>query len=509
MPRPHRLSTLGLRGAVVPEQIADRDFGYDQARHLLWRAGFGGTPPQIRALAQMGPEAAVDFLLDARDPEPSLPGFIDRNVIRPYTPEERLAYAQARQRRDEDTLARLREQRQQQQRRDRRQMRDTQHWWLARMIQSPAPLQEKMALFWHGHFATSYRTIEDAYHMALQNAMFRELGLGNFGDLLYRIIRDPAMLAYLDQNDSRVDAPNENLAREIMELFALGVGNYGEGDIKAGARALTGYTFRDDEFVFEPDNHDGGNKRILGSVGNFDGDGFVTRILSQRACASFVCRKLYRFFAADLPPDAASGGMDLPRDTREMIRTMETELTMQRYNLRPVLRRLFLSEHFYSDAVVGSQIKSPAVLVAGAIRSLNTPARDVSVLLDAMDRMGQNLFFPPSVKGWDGGRAWINTATLFVRQNALVYLLTGRMPDQQASTETGFDPLPLLADLGDDAAKPNAAIDYLLKLTLGGTPEGPRQELRAFMNRYDLPVNRDSVTGLLLLITAMPEYQLT
>lgn len=491
--------------------IRDEDFGFEQARHLLWRAGFGGTPQQIQTLVGWGPEKSVDYLLNVEQVpfEDVRADAFDKDIIRPPTPEERAEYARAARAQDEETVARFRAMQQERERRDRRQMREIQKWWLTRMIETPRPLEEKMTLFWHGHFATSYRTIENSYHMFVQNQLFRRHALGNYGELLFQIIRDPAMIAYLDNNDSRRNQPNENLARELMELFSLGVGNYTERDIKEGARALTGYTFADDEFVFDERNHDPGNKTILGTHGPLDGDGFVTAILEHRACAPFMCRKLYRFFAADLP---ASGRPD--PDTEAVLRQMVSTMLSSRYRVKPVLRRLLLSNHFYAPQVMGQQIKSPVQLVVGAIRSLNTPVRDLSVLADAMKLMGQDLFFPPSVAGWEGGRSWINTSTMFVRQNALSFLLTGKKPqgfDAMASEEP-YDPTPLLSDLArvrPEAAKdPGDVVEYLLRLTLGGAPSHAKRTLEAFVQQHSSSVNRDLITGVLLLISAMPEYQL-
>lgn len=487
-------------------------FGADQARHLLSRAGFGGTPEQITAMVKLGHEGAVDYLLDVDkidSPRVKADEF-DQNIMHPPTREQREMYRRARQRGDEDALSQQRLSRQQRQRDDRRQMRSIQRWWLTRMIETPRPLEEKMTLFWHGHFATSYRTIEDSYHMFRQNQLFRKHALGNFGELMLQIIRDPAMLAYLDNNDSRKNKPNENLARELMELFSLGVGNYSEQDIKEGARALTGYTFDDDEFVFNERNHDTGAKRVLGKSGNLDGDGFVMAILSQRAVANYMAWKFYRFFVADTPYQTR----DRDRIHNKAIRDTSASLLRQRYWLKPVLKRLFMSEHFYSAAVVRQQIKSPAELVVGSIRSLHTPVRDLSVLLDAMALMGQNLFFPPSVAGWEGGRSWINTSTLFVRQNVLAYLLTGQKP--QGSDGGGdtrrYDSMLLLEPLKkynpnalDD---PAASIEYLQTITLGQPAELATTTLTRFVNEHGGKLTTPLVTALLLLITAMPEYQL-
>ncbi|MFM9996123.1 MAG: DUF1800 family protein [Phycisphaerales bacterium] len=499
-----------VSGSLRP--IRPEEFGYDQARHLLWRAGFGGTPLQVQTLVSWGPTKAVDSLLNVADVpyENGRASEFDNDIMHPPSPAERQAIAQARRAQDENALAKLRLEREKRERRDRSQIRDVQKWWLERMIETPRPLEEKMVLFWHGHFATSYRTIENSYHMFLQNELFRRHALGSFGDLLRAIIRDPAMLAYLDNNDSRKGRPNENLARELMELFSLGVGNYDERDIKDGARALTGYTFYDDAFQFVRNNHDTGAKNILGHSGQLDGDEFVAAILSQSACPQFIARKLYRYFVADAP----DSDRDTDPGTRAVLARISGSLRASNYELKPVLRTLFLSRHFYEPAVMGQQIKSPVQLVVGAVRSLNTPVRDLSLLLDALDLMGQHVLFPPSVKGWDGGRSWINTSTLFVRQNILAFLLTGKKPrgyDAMADAEK-YDPAPLLAELAgaEPGADKDAArvIDYLLKFNLGRAPADARAALTNFMSTLGGSVTPDAVTGMLVLITAMPEYQL-
>jgi len=508
-----RAGERARRGTARPTSAIEAErFGYPEARHLLWRAGFGGTPEQIQTLASWGPERAVDYLLEVEEipyeGEPDA-GF-RADIMRPYTPDERRQYARARRENNEGQLARLRQERQRRQRDDRRQMREAQRWWLTRMIESPRPLEEKMALFWHGHFATSYRTIEDSYHMVMQNELFRREAVGNYGELMFSIIRDPAMLEYLDNNDSRVGKPNENLARELMELFSLGVGNYTEEDIKEGARALTGYTFYDDEFRFQERNHDRGTKEILGRRGSLDGDDFVRAILEQKACSEFMVRKLYSYFARELPEDAGSDDAE----TRAVLRDLASTFRRAKYDVKPVLRRLFLSEDFYSDRVMGEMIKSPVELVVGAARSLLTPVRDLDTLIDAMGLMGQTLFMPPSVKGWPVGRAWVNTSTLFVRQNTLAFMLTGKRPEgYDASARTDpYDPEPLLGPLveGDPAAARDAGrvADYLLRFALGRSPEGARETLVEFMEEHGGEARGPVVTGMLLLITSMPEYQL-
>lgn len=494
--------------------IKREDFGYDEARHLLWRAGFGGTPAQIRYLADLGPEKAVDRMLDfternAPADDEGLSTF-DPGIMRPPTPDQRAMIRRARRAKDEDELAKLRLERERRERDDRAQMQRLQRWWLGRMIETANPLQEKLTLFWHGHFATSYRTIENSWHMLLQNRLFRAHAAGNFGTLLGAIIRDPAMLAYLDNNDSRKEKPNENLARELMELFSLGEGHYSEKDIKEGARALTGYTFEFNEFRFDRERHDPGPKSILGKTGNFDGEDFVGLILAKPAAAQLIALKLYRFFVSDLPEPKSPAA----RAFAPVLNQLADSLASARYELRPVLRRLFLSQHFYDSAVRLARIKSPAELVVGAIRSMGTPARDLGTLNIAMDLMGQSIFFPPSVKGWDGERSWINTSTLFIRQNLLTYLITGKTPagyDAQASNET-YDPSHLLAPLADadpTAARDPARIaDYLLRFAIGGEPSSRNQEIITSFLKAAPAINEPALLGSLALITAMPEYQL-
>ncbi|MHC4415006.1 MAG: DUF1800 domain-containing protein [Planctomycetota bacterium] len=489
-------------------------FDYWKAQHLLNRAGFGGTPSEVRALSNMGLEKAVEHAVDYEAIEvPRVrTDLFDKDIMGPLPRQQREAIRRARQAGDEAALAHFRSQRQQRQRSDRAQMADLQTWWLTRMIETARPLQEKMTLFWHGHFATSYRAIEDSYHMFLQNQLFRHHAVGSFKALVHGIIRDPAMLRYLNNNQNRKEQPNENLARELMELFTLGEGHdYTEEDIKQGARALTGYTYFDDAFIDLGSRryqrlHDQGPKRILGKTGTWNGDDFVAIIFSRRAASEFISWKLYRFFINDLA--------GAPSDTaRRYIVDLGKLLRERNYRLKPVLKALFASEHFYDPVNVASTIKSPIQLIVGAIRSLRTPSRELRVLLQAADLMGQNIFYPPSVQGWEGGRAWINTSTMFVRRNLMVYVLTGRRPGRRSGKGDGshFDASGLL----DHFEKPLGAIDvrdavkYLLWFNLGREPHEHRIDalVEHVMSRGGR-LNDPILIELLLLITAMPEYQL-
>jgi uncharacterized protein (DUF1800 family) len=489
--------------------LADKSFDEDAARHLLARAGFGGTPEQVRALAGLGLAKAVDTLVDYERrpyPDQAVEDF-DRDILKPLTDEERQAVAAARRSNDQATLQRFERERNRRQAADRDQMREMQKWWLGRMIETPRPLEEKMTLFWHGHFANGYRTVEESWNMLQQNQLFRRLATGNFAELVRQVVRDPAMIKYLDNDENRKGRPNENLARELMELFTLGEGRgYTESDIKEGARALTGLTFRDNEPVFDRGNHDEGTKTILGYTGAFDPDGFVNLILARKECPQFICEKLYRFFVNDSP-----GGFS--KEQQAFIGAMARVLVQRKAELKPVLRAVFASEHFHHPANRAAIIKSPVQLVVQSVRQYHTPVRELSVLNSAAELMGQELFHPPSVKGWDGGRSWINTSTLFTRQNLLVYMLTGRTPRTQAweASTDGFDATHMVEAVrpAGGQADLSAGVAWLLRCSLP-TPAEPARTAAVVQSLQSRGLRMDN-TGIieaLCLITAMPEYQL-
>ena len=499
--------------ARVLRPLPSDAFDFQAARHLLSRAGFGGTPQQVQALANLGLDEAVDHLVEFEQhpAEPVRPDDFDHDIMKPWTDEQREQLRRAREMQDEDTIDAFRQERQRRQRADRRQMAAIERWWWQRLLTTQRPLEEKLTLFWHGHFATGYRKIEDSYHLFMQNELFRRHAAGRFSDLVAAIIRDPAMLAYLDNHRSRRGAPNENFARELMELFTMGESSgYTERDVAEAARALTGYTFHDDSFVFRESWHDDGEKTILGRRGRWDGDDLVRIILEQRVVSEYLCRKLYRFFINDAP-----NGFD---DTaRAFIRRLARQLRENNYRLKPVLRTLFASEHFYDPANRGAIIKSPVQLIAETVRTCRAPLRSLDAIRSASDLMGQKLFTPPSVKGWDGGRTWINTSTLYVRQNAVAYLLTGRSPAGQdweqdrKQNDTPWDGRHLLdADLLDtDDASTTAPVRRLLRFMLHVEPDASRAEaLDAFVEQHGGRITAPVMTGLMSIIAAMPEYQL-
>ena len=504
---------MSLDRALRP--LPERSFGFDEARHLLARAGFGGTPEQVRAIADLGLDDAVDYLVawDAiPDPVVEADEF-DRDIRRPPTEAERRLAREARRTEDQVLLDQLQQERQRRDREDRRQFDELRRWWLARMLETGRPLQERLTLFWHGHFATGYREIRDSWMLFRQNQFLRANAAGNFADLAHGIVRDPAMLKYLNNDRNVRRSPNENLARELMELFTLGEGRgYTERDIKEAARALTGHTVLDDEFRFASQVHDPGAKTILGRTGPFDGAGLVDLLLSQRSCSEFIALKLYRHFVNNLPGGLAAAAPE----ARAAVDEMAGLLRRHRYELRPVLGRLFRSRHFHDPANAGTVVKSPIELIVSSIRTLGLPVRPLSVLLSAADMMGQSLFQPPTVEGWPGGRSWINTSTLFVRQNLLVYLVTGRSPSGLSipADDAAFDPMALVGSLADsrglaDAAGVRDAAARLLRFCLGGEPHPQRVEaVEGLLADVGDSLDRDRALALVCLVTAMPEYQL-
>jgi hypothetical protein len=376
------------------------------AAHLLNRTTFGAVPEDIQRAVDWGMERTIDYLVDFEKvadvdfPAPDTPGVPEnpQKLLADLKPEERKQKMQEFQRANREAIE------------------ETRGWWIRRMLKSKRPLQEKMTLFWHGHFATSANDVKRACLMLKQNEFLRANCLGNFRELLLGISRDPAMLKYLDNNTNRRQHPNENYARELMELFTLGIGNYTEDDVKAAARAFTGWSFRGEEFVFRPGEHDDGIKTYLGRTGHLDGADVIDVILEQPCTARFMAKKLVRYFVCDDPPPT-------------VVEEVAAMLRAKNYEFKPVVRAILQSEIFYSPKAYRTQIKSPAQLVVGSVRSLGVTMSERAMAV-AMRMLGQDLLYPPNVKGWDGGEAWINTTTLLMRYNLAGYLLSGQIPGE-------------------------------------------------------------------------------
>ena len=385
---------------------------WDQAAaaHLLNRAGFGGTPVEIKGLADRGLNGAVDYLVDYEtipDPTP------DPDWAKPDPDRIKQLYEASRN----GTPEEQRQKRQEMQRLQRERIMELRGWWLRRMAQGPRPLQERMALFWHGHFATSYEKVRDAYYMWRQNDIFRRLATGNWELLLLETGKDPAMLVWLDQAQSRREHPNENYAREVMELFALGEGHYTEHDITEAARALTGWSLDrlDQTYVYRPFLHDNGDKTIFGKTGNFDGDDFISLIVGQPQAAKFITAKIWNYFTGDVP-------------SPEVNEALAANFRENGNNFKPLLKTMFRCEEFYSPEIVRNEVKSPVQWLVGTVRMLECELPPPLVSWGMLRQLGQDLFAPPNVKGWDGGVTWITTNTLLTRYNDAQALVQGSLP---------------------------------------------------------------------------------
>lgn len=388
--------TVATPAAAVAWTARGVEWNARNAEHLLNRAGFGARPAEIQAAVNVGHAAFVEQLLAGFQPDYE-PFFVER-IERPGR-EELEAMGEAERR---EFLNQV-------QRDNRRQLAQFAGWWIDQMLESHHPLRERMTLFWHGYFTSSARDVRSSAAMIEQNELFRTHGLGKFGELLRAIVRDPAMLEYLDNNQNRKGNPNENFAREVMELFTLGEGHYTEADIKEAARALTGWVTRRGEAAYVKGRHDNGKKTILGVTKNFDADSFLALLLEQPACPKWLTKKLLVHFEGRVPSAAR-------------IDEYASFLKAHDYDVGAFLRKLFLDPEFYADDVVAARIASPIDYLVGTSRRLSVEPPPVLLWL-AAGQLGERLFEPPSVKGWDGGQTWITTSTLMQRGNMAGMLL--------------------------------------------------------------------------------------
>ena len=419
--------------------IAASDWNAERAAHLLERAGFGGTPEDIQRLAAMTPQQAVDSLVEyARIDNSGARAFEESGVwdrgMDPFPPSRAEAVRLGREHGEALGVKALPEgsQRRLQPVVDkffyglRANTIETQRlgvWWANRMLTTTRPLEEKLTLFWHGHFATGDAKVRDYRMMLRQNEMLRRNAEGPLRALLVGILKDPAMLVYLDNGENVKAHPNENFGRELLELFTMGVGHYGEHDVREAARAFTGWTNDVLEFRFDKNQHDFGEKTFLDRTGPLDGTDIIDTILNQQATGEHVAAKLYRFFVRD--------------DISPAVRTeLGRGLKGSRYQIKFTLKRIFLSKDFYSPPSMATQIKSPVVLVVSTYRKMGL--RELPTIPDfgrLTGALGQTLFDPPNVAGWAGGRTWITPATLMQRGNLFRDVLfadakTFRAPDR-------------------------------------------------------------------------------
>jgi uncharacterized protein (DUF1800 family) len=373
-----------------------------------------------------------------------------------------------------------------------------QAWWVYRMTTTRVPLREKLTLFWHGHFATGSEKVDSTRLMHRQIETIRRHAWGNVRDLTLAIARDPAMIVWLDGESNTKEHPNENFARELMELFTCGIGHYTERDVQEAARAFTGWHRDNAEFRFSGDDHDGGRKRFLGKSGRFDGGDIVDILMQQPATLHFLARKLLRYFAAPEPPES-------------VVAAAAELLDHTRLDVKWFLRELFQSRYFYSAECYRTRIASPTEYLVGTIRTLDVRWAAPNVV-ELLDRMDQRLLAPPNVKGWDGEQKWINSSTWAARLDAARTL-------SQLDAEGGFGAnLDVDRIVPSNLKDPARVIDTLATALLqDDLPPDARRDLAEFLVtgddgrnpdafRDDDDFRRQKTRSALAMILSLPEY---
>ncbi|MBU3664500.1 MAG: DUF1800 domain-containing protein [Chthoniobacterales bacterium] len=455
------------------------------AAHLLRRAGFGGTPEEAARLEALGMEGAVDHLLQPSE------GGLDAPATDPAEREKERRLRQARKNGKDEEFRRFKRQQMEA-------FRDIQYWWLRRMRDPRQAVSEKLTLFWHGHFATSQTKVRCNHAMLLQNQTLRRLGSGPFRDLCEAMVCDPAMLVWLDGRQNQAKAPNENFSREVMELFTLGEGNYTEDDIREAARAFTGWVVHRDngQADFVPRRYDSGEKVIFGKRGRFDAAGTIDLLCSLPRCAEFLAGKLWEFYAGRAP-------------SPELAPALASRYGEEKLHTGKFLRFAFTHPEFYSDRVRSSQVKSPVQWLVQASSELGRQLLPPGVALPLVSDLGQRLFQPPSVKGWDGGAAWINSATLIRRSNT-ARLFVSVAPPLPEIGESSLDALawrnvaPPEARVSADALQKRLEAVFLAAAPSTTT----RHHLGSVLEKKAFPCTDETVREASMVLLAAPEYNL-
>ena len=461
--------------------------------HLLRRAGFGANRDELESYLEIGYDGAVEALLN-----PSDPGNMPDDLIRRYHV-------------DQSEL---------------RDLPSSSAYWMYRMISTSCPMEEKTALFWHGLFATGYSKLNQARSQLNQVEMFRRSGLGSFEDLLVELSKDPAMIVWLDNNENHGASINENYGRELLELFSMGIGNYSEDDIKGCARAFTGWTLGNAEYMsvraakdsiwpygriawhfdYREEDHDDGEKTFLGETGRFNGEDIIAIIVKQEATARFVATRLFQFFAADEITEAGE----------KTIEAMMATYFSSGYQIRDMLRTLFHSDYFKSEEARFARVKGPVEMVVGAIRmagNYQDPYLGIEGVANTMFYMGQGLLRPPTVEGWHEGTEWIDSGALVERVNFVAKELSNV---SSPGVRSIIERLEAGADQG--VLQPSELADGCLDL-LGPiqVSEETRSVLVEYASRHgDLDLNghqpgdqaEQRVGDILRLVAATREYQL-
>jgi hypothetical protein len=495
------LDTVDPKTAWLPWEPSPKDpWNLKWAGHLYRRAAFGAPLAKLRFAVDQGLEATVNDLIGG-----------DGDGDGAFRAVEKVGADYAKDPMGGPQLL--------------------QSWWLRTLIENNHPLREKMTLFWHNHFVSSIAKVQNGTAMFNQNRTLRAFALKKFGSMLRATAKDAAMLIYLDSNSNVAGKPNENYAREVMELFSLGVGNYTEKDIQEAARAFTGWHVDKNgtDFIFMKDLHDFKPKKVLGLEGNLDGGDVLTVLLEQPCCAKFLVHKMYRYLISETadPPDA-------------LIEPLAERYRKSNYDTGDVVKTMLLSRHFFSDHAYHQRIKSPVEFVFGITRALTfgrwqLPEKPLVGILEAM---GQTLLAPPNVKGWPGGKAWLNTSTMLARHNFAQMAATGQWPDNsfggnilggaraedekkegddgKAATPETDDAPEANCDVAEFIRRekckgPDEIVSRLIDLLLqDAMPTDARNKLVAYMSeaKEDFASQATRVRACAHLIMTMPQYQL-
>jgi uncharacterized protein (DUF1800 family) len=466
MPRtaPPRKASAGLGpwDVYVPDRQAP--WCLQRVVHLHRRAGFAATWAEIQRDLKDGPAASVDRLLKAKARSVGVSDDFEQTA--------RLLGESAASSQDS---ARLKA------------------WWLYRMLFGPDPLTERLVLMWHNHFATSNQKVDSLPAMHRQNEVFRSLAKAPFGQLLNRAVRDPALLVWLDAQVNRKGKPNENLARELMELFTLGIGHYSEQDVKEAARALTGWGVNEDAFEDVPARHDPGEKTILGRKGKWNGDDLVKMLLEHRGTADRLAWRTCECFMGEKAVD------------RVALEALADGLRQRELNVGWAVETVLRSRAFFADANIGRRVQGPVEYVVATARALElfSPPSSTVVLAEWAARLGQDLFYPPNVGGWPGGRSWLTARSLIGRANYAAVLVEGIRVGRPGP----MDALALARRHGQDSDR-DTVIDFYTRLLLGSEPTPAWRKQLITAVGPGIAQKPEAARKLVGLILALPEAQL-
>lgn len=476
----------------------------------MWRAGFGPATDQLEQLKKISPQQLFQALQKASSKKPEYIDVADDYLKGLFMGAGEIGRQQKRKELDADDRKKIREQ-------NRDDIKSLNLSWLNEMVQSNAQLREKMAFFWHGHFAS--RNINIFFQQQLLH-IIRQNALGSFRELLHQVSKSAAILNFLNAQQNRKDHPNENFAREVMELFTMGRGNYTENDVKEAARAFTGWSANvKGDFVFRKFQYDAGTKKVLGLSGNFDGEDVLDILLAQKQTARFITQKIYRFFVNDT--------ID-----KEKTEWLADRFYKSDYDISKLMEDIFTSDWFYDEKNIGTKIKSPIELIAGMQRMLPMEVENEEALLLVQRVLGQLLFYPPNVAGWPGGKTWIDSSTLMMRMRLPQLIndqdefnMQPKMDDDQMMGRMNDEPLRMKrAKTVGIVGKPiNATIDWevytknfeaiprenllnavagsLLQLTPGASAD-------IIKNFADSSSRESFVKSITLQFMSVPEYQM-